>query len=154
MKYHSRVLIMLVAAISILLLASPACAADRSVTFGMTGLLMLGLEYERGLSASTSCCFALGSTPIITDLGFGLGMRWYNDNALMDGKYYGLYAGYGEGSFLSHYHTHSIQGILGYKKAFDTGLTFDAGLGPFCLIDDDGDTIFGAAGVLMLGYSW
>lgn len=151
MRYRSRVPIMLAAAISILLVASPACAADRSVAFGLPGLPMLGLEYERGLSDSCSCCFTIGSLVFI-DFSIGLGIRWYNDNSLMNGKYYGLYVHYTEGSFFGHYHFYSIQGILGHKKVYDSGLTFDVGVGPVYSIDNNGDANLGAWVVLMLGW--
>jgi hypothetical protein len=57
-------------------------------------------------------------------------MRWYNDKSLMDGKYYALYLHYSGGSFFINYNFYSIQGILGRKKTYDSGLTLDVGVGP------------------------
>lgn len=154
MRHYLRVANMIVAAIFILLAASPACAVDRSVTFGIPGFPVLGLGYERGLSDSSSCCFTIGSSPELgIDLDIGLGMRWYNSNALMNGNYYGLYVHYTDSSD----HDccfYSVQGILGYKRVYDSKLTFDVGVGPACSIENNGDTSFSTWLVLMLGWGW
>ncbi|MCL6613209.1 MAG: hypothetical protein K6U03_01090 [Firmicutes bacterium] len=50
MKNYTCVLIILMAALSVLLVAASAYAAEKSVTFGISGPYLVNLEYERGLT--------------------------------------------------------------------------------------------------------
>src|SRR5690606_4336579 len=95
MRCRASFLVMLMVVIAVLLAVSPASAADKSIAFGLPGPPTFGVEYEHGLSDSSSCCFTAGSFVIIFDFSVGLGMKWYKENSLMDGRYYGLSLYYG-----------------------------------------------------------
>ena len=153
MKNSTRVLIVLAAVLSVLLVAAPACAANNAVTFGISGPYLESLEYERGLSESTSWYIVYGVS--LFDLtGINLGMKWYDRDSLMDGRYYGLYAGYAQSDF---FHSRDrfffLGGVLGYKKAYHSGFCFDAGLELVAFMYEK--SIDGGLGVtLMAGYGW
>lgn len=151
MRCRTSFLVMLMVVNAVLLAVSPASAADKSIAFGLPGPPTFGVEYEHGLSDSSSCCFTAGSFVIIFDFSVGLGMKWYKENSLMDGRYYGLSLYYGRGSFLGDHYFYSIQGVLGYKKVYNR-LTVDVGAGPICFVEN-GDAKLLACLVLMVGWS-
>ena len=147
--------ILLVATIFILFVSSPVSASDRSVTFGIPGLPVYSLGYERRLSGSSSCSFTIGSSfdPNNNFSDLGLGMRWYSNHTPLNSSYYGFYIHY-TNSPDQDWCVYSVQGVLGYKKLFDDSSTIDGGVAPTFFIDDDGNTAFIIWFVLMFGWSW
>lgn len=146
------------------LVAQAAENPENSLMLGQSWLLSM-VEYERQIGESWTTYLGYGSSLAFSNEncpGYGLGARWYFKDNVMDGGYIGL--GYSHTDFHGEFFgIIDIEGDvedyltleLGYKKVFDSGFTFAAGLQYIQYQNQEPEINDNTAGFsLAIGYSW
>lgn len=157
MKLIKHIIAIILLVLCLCAVAKVSDAADYSLTFGAP--LLYGFEFEGRATDQLTYCVDYSYFPAAgVDMNaYSIGGKVYFAGQSMDGIYAGLQFGVlnGSGKFLGLFdignqHDTFGQFRVGYKKALDSGFTYDLGIYGIAF---DGDSS-GMGATIMLGYTW
>ena len=169
-QHWNKLLILCLTCILLALATVPALASeDNSITFGLKGIPTI--EYERRFSEAFTGFISYGYMndermvlgPVlffsgeasVTNVGFKLYARRNSFRGIYLGMGVGQYYLNGRTWWNNPYYTNQLgyELLFGYKKAFESGLTLEAGV-DYVIIQNNKDWNTGYGLVLKGGYSW